>query len=58
MDFLSEIIAVKKQRVAAAKARVTFAQIRELGRIRAAENNHNLADAFRSYRGINLIAEF
>jgi indole-3-glycerol phosphate synthase/phosphoribosylanthranilate isomerase/anthranilate synthase/indole-3-glycerol phosphate synthase/phosphoribosylanthranilate isomerase len=58
MDFLSEIIAVKKQRVAAAKARMTFEQIRERGQARAATNNLSFADALRSYRGINLIAEF
>jgi indole-3-glycerol phosphate synthase/phosphoribosylanthranilate isomerase/anthranilate synthase/indole-3-glycerol phosphate synthase/phosphoribosylanthranilate isomerase len=58
MDFLSEIIAVKRQRVAAAKARMTFKEIRELGQARAATNSLNLADALRSNRGINLIAEF
>jgi indole-3-glycerol phosphate synthase/phosphoribosylanthranilate isomerase/anthranilate synthase/indole-3-glycerol phosphate synthase/phosphoribosylanthranilate isomerase len=58
MDFLSEIIAAKKQRVAAAKARMTFEQIREYGQARAATNRLSLADALRSYRGINLIAEF
>ncbi len=58
MDFLSEIIAVKKQRVAAAKARLTFEQVRERGRVRASTNNLNFADALRSYQGINLIAEF
>ena len=58
MDFLSEIIAVKKQRVAAAKTRLTFEQVRERGRIRAGSNNLNFADALRSCRAINLIAEF
>jgi len=58
MDFLSEIIAVKKQRLAAAKTRLTLEQIRDRGRARAAENNLNFADALRSYSGINLIAEF
>lgn len=57
MDFLSEIIAVKKQRVAAAKERVSFEQIRDHGRARATTNSLNFANAFRSYRG-NLIAEF
>jgi indole-3-glycerol phosphate synthase / phosphoribosylanthranilate isomerase len=58
MDFLSEIIAVKKQRVASAKTRLTLEQVREHGRIRAATNQHNFADALWSYRGVNLIAEF
>jgi indole-3-glycerol phosphate synthase/phosphoribosylanthranilate isomerase len=57
MDFLSEIIAVKKQRVAAAKEHVSFEQIRDHGRARAATNNLSFANALRSYRG-NLIAEF
>jgi indole-3-glycerol phosphate synthase len=57
MDFLSEIIAVKKQRVAAAKERVSFEQIRDHGRAQAATNNLSFANALRSYRG-NLIAEF
>ena len=57
MDFLSEIIAVKKRRVAAAKERVSFELIRDQGRARAATNSLSFANAFRSYRG-NLIAEF
>jgi len=58
MDFLSEIIALKKQRVAAAKTRLSLEQVRERGQVRASANNRNFADALRSYRGINLIAEF
>ena len=58
MDFLSEIIAVKKRRVAAAKERVSFELIRDQGRARAATNSLSFADALCSYRGINLIAEF
>src|SRR6185369_2295747 len=57
MDFLSEIIAVKKQRVAAAKERVSFELIRDQGGARAATNSLSFANAFRGYRG-NLIAEF
>ena len=57
MDFLSEIMAVKKRRVAAAKERVSFEQVRDHGRARAATNSLSFANAFRSYRG-NLIAEF
>ena len=57
MDFLSEIIAVKKQRVAAAKERVSFEQIRDSGRARAATNNVSFANALRTDRG-NVIAEF
>ena len=58
MDFLSEILATKRQRLAAAKTRLSFEQIRDRGRTRAATKNLNVADALRSYSGINLIAEF
>ncbi|HSQ22771.1 MAG TPA: hypothetical protein VLN44_00070, partial [Pyrinomonadaceae bacterium] len=58
MDFLSEILAMKRQRLAAAKTRLSFEQIRDRGRTRAATKNLNVADALRSYSGINLIAEF
>ena len=58
MDFLSEILAVKRQRLAAAKDRLPFAQIRDRGRARAATNRRSFTDALRSYTGINLIAEF
>src|SRR5437867_4186329 len=59
MDFLSEIIAVKRQRVAAAKARVPLEQIRELANhIRPGTGSHCFARALRSYTGINIIAEF
>src|SRR5262245_45988600 len=56
MDVLSEIIAVKKQRVAAANARLPFEQLRDQVKTRA--RGHNFADALRSYSRINLIAEF
>ena len=58
MDFLSEIIAVKRQRLAAAKALMPLEKMRELARIRVPTGGPNFADALRSYRGINLIAEF
>lgn len=59
MDFLSEIIAIKKQRLLAAKARLSFEQVREKGRAHAAKRgSRGFADALRSYTGINLIAEF
>ena len=58
MDFLSEILAVKKQRLAAAKSRLTLEQVREFGRVQAANNGPNFADALRLNRGTNLIAEF
>lgn len=58
MDFLSEIIAIKKQRLAAAKARFPLEQTRERGRAHAARRARRFSDAFRSYQGIRLIAEF
>jgi len=59
MDFLSEIIAVKRQRLAAAKARLPFEVIRDLARrIPAGAYPHSFADALRSYSRLNLIAEF
>lgn len=59
MDFLSEIIAVKRQRLAAAKARLPFEVIRDLARrIRAGAYPHSFADALRSFSRLNLIAEF
>ena len=58
MDFLSQILAVKRQRLAAARARLTFEQVREQGRACAATNTLSFADALSSYSGINLIAEF
>lgn len=58
MDFLSEILAVKRQRLAAAKTRVTLEQIRDRGRTLASTNSLNFADALSSYTGINVIAEF
>src|ERR1051326_5707693 len=59
MDFLSEIIETKRQRLTAAKARVPLEQIRELAnQARAALGQHRLADALQSYSGMNVIAEF
>ncbi len=59
MDFLSEIIAVKRQRVAAAKTRTSLERIRDLAhQIRPEASSHALAQALRSYAGINIIAEF
>jgi indole-3-glycerol phosphate synthase/phosphoribosylanthranilate isomerase len=59
MDFLSEIIAAKRQRVAAAKARVPPEQMRDRGRvIRRGLAPHSFARAIRVESGINIIAEF
>jgi indole-3-glycerol phosphate synthase/phosphoribosylanthranilate isomerase len=59
MDFLSEIIAVKRQRLAAAKARVSLDAVRELARHRPGGNgSHLLSEALQSYTGMNVIAEF
>ena len=59
MDFLSEIIAVKRQCLAAAKLHVTFDQIRDGAyRVRASAGPHRLADALRDDSRINIIAEF
>src|SRR5712664_693374 len=58
MDFLSEIIAVKRQRLAAAKARAPLAQMRELAQHFRVGASHAFAEALRSYGGINVIAEF
>lgn len=58
MDFLSEILAVKRQRLAAARTRLSFDQIRDQGRAITATQGLNFADALCSYSGINLIAEF
>src|SRR5712664_488332 len=59
MDFLSEIIAMKRQRLAAAKARAPLERMRELAQhFRAGASPHAFAEALRSYSGINVIAEF
>jgi indole-3-glycerol phosphate synthase/phosphoribosylanthranilate isomerase len=59
MDFLSEIIAVKKQRLAAAKARLPLDQIRGLAReMCVGTHPHAFARALGSDHRINLIAEF
>ena len=59
MDFLSEIIAVKRPRVAAAKARAPFSEIRARAfQSRASSLPHQFARALRSQNGINIIAEF
>src|SRR5215510_5053254 len=57
MDVLSEIIAVKKQRVAAVKARLPFEQLRDQMKTRPARAL-DFSDALRGYRTVNLIAEF
>jgi len=57
MDFLSEIIAVKRQRVAAAKAQMPLEQMQERDR-RARRGPHAFAAALQSYTGMNVIAEF
>lgn len=59
MDFLSEIIAVKRQRVAAAKARLSLDQIRKRAQHKRAESYpHAFAEALRGSHRVNLIAEF
>ncbi|HYT49761.1 MAG TPA: indole-3-glycerol phosphate synthase TrpC, partial [Pyrinomonadaceae bacterium] len=59
MDFLSEIIAVKRQRVAAAKTRTSLSMMCDLARhFRPGAGSHSFAQALRGYTGINIIAEF
>jgi indole-3-glycerol phosphate synthase/phosphoribosylanthranilate isomerase len=59
MDFLSEIIGVKSQRVAAAKASCPLDRMRELAhRVRREKRGHALLESLRGYRGANIIAEF
>ena len=56
MDFLSEIISVKRQRVEAAKARVPIEKLRELAQLRS--GSRRLTEALRDQRRPNIIAEF
>ena len=56
MDFLSEIIRAKRQRVEAAKARVPIERIRELARLRF--GSRRLTSALRDRTRPNIIAEF
>src|SRR5437588_5159854 len=59
MDFLSEIIAVKRQRVAAAKARAPLDEVRTMAlQLRSRSLSHQFAQAMRADSGINIIAEF
>jgi indole-3-glycerol phosphate synthase / phosphoribosylanthranilate isomerase len=59
MDFLSEIIAMKRQRLAAAKARAPLEQMRDLAHhFHTGAASHSFADALRGDSRINLIAEF
>ena len=59
MDFLSEIIAVKRQRVAAAKTRTTLSMMCDLARHSGHRAGaHSFAQALRSHTGFNIIAEF
>ena len=57
MDFLSEIIAVKRKRVAAAKARLPLEQIRDVARQRGG-GSHRLTQALSDRSQPNIIAEF
>src|SRR5438093_7146765 len=57
MDFLSEIIDVKRKRLAAAKARVPIERLRDFARhFRVAP--HRLTEALRDKSTPNIIAEF
>lgn len=56
MDFLSEIIATKRQRVEAAKARVPLERMRELARLRP--GSRRLTSALQDRNRTNIIAEF
>jgi indole-3-glycerol phosphate synthase/phosphoribosylanthranilate isomerase len=58
MDFLSEIVAVKKRRVAAAKAVRPLEQMREFARKVSKNRGHKFAEAISRPRGVNVIAEF
>jgi len=58
MDFLSEIIEVKRQRLAAAKARLPLEQVRELAHQFRAGGSHRLIEALRDRSRPNIIAEF
>ena len=56
MNFLSEIISVKRPRVDAAKARVPIEHIRELAQLQA--GSRRLTNALRNSSQPNIIAEF
>lgn len=56
MDFLSEIISVKRQRVEAAKVRLPIERLRELVQLRS--GSRRLTEALRDQRRPNIIAEF
>lgn len=56
MDFLSEIIAAKRQRVEAAKARVPLERMRELAQLRP--GSRRFTSALRDRSQPNIIAEF
>jgi len=59
MDFLSDIITVRRKRVAAAKRRRPLDQVRAQAReICASRTPHIFAEAMQDNRRINLIAEF
>jgi indole-3-glycerol phosphate synthase/phosphoribosylanthranilate isomerase/anthranilate synthase/indole-3-glycerol phosphate synthase/phosphoribosylanthranilate isomerase len=59
MDFLSEIIAAKKEEVAQAKASAPRDQVRESARkLRADAEPHRLTAALRDVTRVNIIAEF
>jgi indole-3-glycerol phosphate synthase/phosphoribosylanthranilate isomerase len=59
MDFLSEIIAVKRQRVAAAKRLAPLEHLRDRAHhFRRSSRSHLFAEALQSHSGINMIAEF
>jgi len=58
MDFLSEIMEVKRQRVMAAKARVPLERIRELAFESRGADSHWLRTALSDRRRPNIIAEF
>jgi indole-3-glycerol phosphate synthase / phosphoribosylanthranilate isomerase len=59
MDFLSEILEVKRQRVAAAKTRQSLEDVRELGQtVRRGRGPHALAHALNDSSRPNIIAEF
>jgi indole-3-glycerol phosphate synthase/phosphoribosylanthranilate isomerase/anthranilate synthase/indole-3-glycerol phosphate synthase/phosphoribosylanthranilate isomerase len=59
MDVLSEIIAVKRQRLAAAKARAPLDEMRALAlQSRSSSRSHRFARALRNENRVNIIAEF
>lgn len=59
MDFLSEIIEVKRRRVAAARARQPLESMRKLAKeVRVGAASHRLANALNDSSRPNIIAEF